>query len=202
MSQTILPHRGWCIQMTDGTSIACHCPWFNAPSLPLSDQLSCVECRHGVHAYGDYESKIVFHNPTTHCAAYAQRTHQSQACSCTVQLFDPEPTVNAFVQSLCLTVRLSSRVVSLLITPTHLEPPFPFIPAASSVSPRAMLTFSSLTSNQMMRPWSMTQPAPPPSTMLLRAIMITKDIHLGWMVHHLQARTLPTSPIVHLDYDA
>ncbi|PBK96347.1 hypothetical protein ARMGADRAFT_692593 [Armillaria gallica] len=52
-----------------------------------------------------------------------------------------------------------------------------------------MLTLLSLTSNQTTRPWSRTWPAPPLSTTRLRAIMITKDIHLRWTVHHLQART-------------
>ncbi|KAK0240615.1 hypothetical protein EDD85DRAFT_495836 [Armillaria nabsnona] len=129
MSQTILPRRGRCIQMTDGTSIACHCPWFNAPSLPLLDQLSCIECGHGVHAYVDYESKVVFHNPTTHCAAYAQRTHQSQACSCTVQLFDHEPTVNAF-RSIALSH--SPALLTSSLTPSNANTSGAIVPFHSS----------------------------------------------------------------------
>ncbi|SJL04554.1 uncharacterized protein ARMOST_07921 [Armillaria ostoyae] len=94
MSQTFLPRRGRCIQITDGTFVTVHGSTHVTPGKFF--QLSCVECGHGVHAHVDYESKVVFHNPTTHCAAYAQMTHQSQACSCTVQFFDHEPIVNAF----------------------------------------------------------------------------------------------------------
>ncbi|SJL04555.1 uncharacterized protein ARMOST_07922 [Armillaria ostoyae] len=94
MSLTVLPPRARCIHITDGI-VPCHCPWFNAPTLPLLE-LSCVECGHGVHAHVDYESKVVFHNPATQCAAYAQKAHKSQACTCAVQLFDHEPIVNAY----------------------------------------------------------------------------------------------------------
>ncbi|PBK77638.1 hypothetical protein ARMSODRAFT_501 [Armillaria solidipes] len=93
MSLTLLPPRARCIQVTDG-NVTCQCPWFDAPSWPSLDQLSCVDCGHGIHAHVDYESKVVFHNPTTHCAAYAQKAHKSQACTCTVQLIDHEPIVN------------------------------------------------------------------------------------------------------------
>ncbi|KAK0240634.1 hypothetical protein EDD85DRAFT_950479 [Armillaria nabsnona] len=112
MSLTLLPPRARCIQVTD-RNVTCQCPWFNAPSAPSLDhvgslsirplhltlqssQFSCVDCGHGIHAHVDYESKVVFHNPTTHCAAYAQEAHKSQACTCTVQLIDHEPTVNAY----------------------------------------------------------------------------------------------------------
>ncbi|KAK0240651.1 hypothetical protein EDD85DRAFT_496653 [Armillaria nabsnona] len=94
MSPTISPPRARCTDVIDGT-VTCHCPWFNAPSLPSLDQFNCV-CGHGIHAHVDYESKVVFHNPTTHCAAYAQKAHKSHACTCTVQLIDHEPIVNAY----------------------------------------------------------------------------------------------------------
>ncbi|SJL04560.1 uncharacterized protein ARMOST_07927 [Armillaria ostoyae] len=95
MSPTVFPRRARCIQVTDGT-VACPCPWFDAPSLPSLDQLSCIDCGHGIHTHVDYESKVVYHNPSTHCAAYAQEAHNSQACTCTVQLIDHEPTVNVY----------------------------------------------------------------------------------------------------------
>ncbi|KAK0228099.1 hypothetical protein IW262DRAFT_1348890 [Armillaria fumosa] len=95
MSLTVQPHRARCIQVTDGTAVR-PCPWFNAPLLPSSDQFSCVDCGHGIHAHVDYNSKIVHHRPTNHCAAYAQKTHKSQACTCAVQLFDHEPIVNVY----------------------------------------------------------------------------------------------------------
>ncbi len=68
--------------------------------------------------------------------------------------------------------------------------PFSFIPTVSSISPRAMLMLLSITSNQTTRPWSMTCRQTPPPTTRPRAIMTTKVIHLGWMVHHLPARML------------
>ncbi len=98
MSLTRLPPRARCIQITD-RNVTCQCPWFNAPSVPSLDhvgslsirplhltlqssQFSCVDCGHGIHAHVDYESKVVFHNPTTHCAAYAQKvTVTSLHCS-------------------------------------------------------------------------------------------------------------------------
>ncbi|KAK0445547.1 hypothetical protein EV421DRAFT_1902488 [Armillaria borealis] len=127
MSSALLPPRARCIQVIDG-NVTCQCPWFNAPSLPILDQvdsmsmrpvhstlkssqLSCVDCGHGIHAHVDYESKVVFHNPTTHCAAYAQKAHKSQACTCTVQLIDHEPTVNAYrSMALSLIARSPSSV--------------------------------------------------------------------------------------------
>ncbi|PBK77632.1 hypothetical protein ARMSODRAFT_946473 [Armillaria solidipes] len=103
MSVTVLPPRARCIHITDGI-VPCHCPWFNAPSLTLldHDQLSCVECGHGIHAHVDYESKVVYYNPATHCAAFAQKTHKSQACTCSVQIFDHEPIVNVYYRSIAL----------------------------------------------------------------------------------------------------
>ncbi|KAK0240616.1 hypothetical protein EDD85DRAFT_495823 [Armillaria nabsnona] len=78
MSLTVLPSRARCIHITDGI-VPCHCPWFNAPSLPLQE-LNCVECGHGIHTHVDYESKVVFHNPATHCAAYAQKVFIVTLC--------------------------------------------------------------------------------------------------------------------------
>ncbi|PBK96352.1 hypothetical protein ARMGADRAFT_692755 [Armillaria gallica] len=64
--------RARCVHVTDVT-VVCPRPWFNIPSLPSLEHLSCVDCGHGIHAHVDFKSKVVFHNPTTHCAAYAQR---------------------------------------------------------------------------------------------------------------------------------
>ncbi len=95
MSLTVLPPRARCIHITDGV-VPCHCPWFSAPLVPLLEvnplsippthlitrfsQLSCVECGHGIHTHVDYESKVVFHNPATHCAAYAQKVFIVTLC--------------------------------------------------------------------------------------------------------------------------
>ncbi|KAK0502792.1 hypothetical protein EDD18DRAFT_1135148 [Armillaria luteobubalina] len=100
MALTVLPCREKCIHITDGL-VPCRCPWFSAPTLPILE-LNCVECGHGIHAHVDYESKVVFHNPDTHCAAYAQKAHKSQACTCSVQLFDHEPIVNVYYRSIAL----------------------------------------------------------------------------------------------------
>ncbi|KAK0445561.1 hypothetical protein EV421DRAFT_330760 [Armillaria borealis] len=117
MSRPISP-RARCTDVMDGT-VTCHCPWFNASSLPSLDQLICV-CGHGIHAHVDYESKVVFHNPTTHCAAYAQKAHKSQACTCTVQLFDHEPTVNAY-RSIALAHNPVLIASSLSVTPSNAD---------------------------------------------------------------------------------
>ncbi|KAK0431385.1 uncharacterized protein EV420DRAFT_1656699 [Desarmillaria tabescens] len=95
MSQSIAVPRARCTHATD-EAVTCHCPLFNAPSSLSQDQLICVDCGHGVHAHVDYESKVVYHNPTTHCVAFAQKAYKSQACTCTIQLFDHEPIVNAY----------------------------------------------------------------------------------------------------------
>ncbi|KAG7452809.1 uncharacterized protein BT62DRAFT_1070528 [Guyanagaster necrorhizus] len=63
MPRQILPPRARCVQITEGT-VTCQCPWFNSPTLPL-DQLICVACGHGIHTHVDYESKVIYHNPTT-----------------------------------------------------------------------------------------------------------------------------------------
>ncbi|KAK0433491.1 uncharacterized protein EV420DRAFT_1599876 [Desarmillaria tabescens] len=95
MSQPIVAPRARCTHVTDG-AVTCYYPRFNPPSSPSQDQISCVDCGHGVHAHVDYESKVVYHNPTTHCAAFAQKAYKSHACTCTVQLFDHEAIVNAY----------------------------------------------------------------------------------------------------------
>ncbi|KAK0228100.1 hypothetical protein IW262DRAFT_577250 [Armillaria fumosa] len=100
MALTVLPRRARCIHISDGI-VPCRCPWFHAPTLPVLE-LNCVECGHDIHAHVDYESKVVFHNPDTHCAAYAQKAHKSQACTCSVQLFDHEPIVNVYYRSIAL----------------------------------------------------------------------------------------------------
>ncbi|KAK0483166.1 hypothetical protein IW261DRAFT_1461871 [Armillaria novae-zelandiae] len=116
MALTSLPPRARCIHITGGI-VPCRCPWFNAPTLPLLE-LNCVECGHGIHAHADYESKVVFHNPDTHCAAYAQKAHKSQACTCSIQLFDHEPIVNVYYRSITLPHGLAPFLNSLNSLPS------------------------------------------------------------------------------------
>ncbi|KAK0448262.1 uncharacterized protein EV420DRAFT_849268 [Desarmillaria tabescens] len=87
-----LPLRARCIQVHDGT--ACWCPWFISPASPLLDQTSCAACGHGIHGHVDYVSMFVHCCAATQCAAYAQKTPQTQACTCSAQLADHGLAVN------------------------------------------------------------------------------------------------------------
>ncbi|PBK77614.1 hypothetical protein ARMSODRAFT_1010265 [Armillaria solidipes] len=45
-------------------------------------------CGHGIHAHVDYLSPVVHHCPSTHCAAYVQKTPQTQDRTCGAPLAD------------------------------------------------------------------------------------------------------------------
>ncbi|KAK0445545.1 hypothetical protein EV421DRAFT_1902487 [Armillaria borealis] len=83
MSSTASP-RGQCYTF-------CLCSRF----LPARDVYLCT-CGHGAHAHIDYMSPVVHHCPSTHCAAYAQKTLQTQDCTCGAPLADHVATVNAY----------------------------------------------------------------------------------------------------------
>ncbi|SJL04548.1 uncharacterized protein ARMOST_07915 [Armillaria ostoyae] len=92
MSSTSLPLRARCIQAHSGT--ACWCPWFVSPASTVLDQSSCAACSHGIHGHVDYVSMFVHCCAATQCAAYAQKTPQTQACTCSAQLADHGLAVN------------------------------------------------------------------------------------------------------------
>ncbi|KAK0448264.1 uncharacterized protein EV420DRAFT_849402 [Desarmillaria tabescens] len=110
-SSTPLPFRGQCIQV-HGT-ITCGCPWFiPSASPPLLDQVgsylssqplaftpfqsSCAACGHGIHGHVDYVSMFVHCCVATQCAAYAQKTPQTQGCTCSAQLADHGLATNQY----------------------------------------------------------------------------------------------------------
>ncbi|PBL01620.1 hypothetical protein ARMGADRAFT_1071155 [Armillaria gallica] len=92
MSSTSLPLRARCIQAHNGA--ACWCPWFVSPASTVLDQSSCAACGHGIHGHVDYVSMFVHRCAATQCAAYAQKTPQTQASTCAAQLADHGLAVN------------------------------------------------------------------------------------------------------------
>ncbi|KAK0240607.1 hypothetical protein EDD85DRAFT_999986 [Armillaria nabsnona] len=95
MSSTSLPFRARCIQVHG--AIACGCPWFIPPVSPMLDQSSCARCGHGIHGHVDYVSMFIHCCAATQCAAYVQKTPQTQACTCSAQLVDHGLTANQYL---------------------------------------------------------------------------------------------------------
>ncbi|PBK77628.1 hypothetical protein ARMSODRAFT_946469 [Armillaria solidipes] len=95
MSPIVLPSRGQCIQITDDSQ-RCQCLWFFPPESPLLDQNVCGLCGHGIHAHVDYVSTVVNHYPVNQCAAYAQKTHLTQRCTCEAQFCEHIATDNGY----------------------------------------------------------------------------------------------------------
>ncbi|PBK58470.1 hypothetical protein ARMSODRAFT_1091206 [Armillaria solidipes] len=95
MSSIVLPSRGQCIQITDNSQ-PCQCLWFFPPESLLLDQNICDHCGHGIHAHADYVSPFVNHYPANQCAAYAQKTHMMQFCTCGTQFFEHVGTYNSY----------------------------------------------------------------------------------------------------------
>ncbi|KAK0445566.1 hypothetical protein EV421DRAFT_2034565 [Armillaria borealis] len=95
MSSIILPSRGQCIQIIDDSQ-HCQCLWFFPTESPLLDQNICGVCGHGIHAHADYVSPFVNHYPANQCAAYAQKTHMMQFCTCGTQFFEHVGAYNSY----------------------------------------------------------------------------------------------------------
>ncbi|KAK0445563.1 hypothetical protein EV421DRAFT_330417 [Armillaria borealis] len=94
--------RGQCVEHTDYAF--CVCPRFlparaETWQYPSSDNVvpayHCT-CGHGIHAHVDYLSPVVRHCPSTHCAAYVQKTPQTQDCTCGAPLADHVAIVNSY----------------------------------------------------------------------------------------------------------
>ncbi|KAK0445569.1 hypothetical protein EV421DRAFT_330959 [Armillaria borealis] len=92
--------RGQCIEHTDYTFCLCSCfvPARQHPDgvghVLITSQAYLCTCRHGIHAHVDYVSLVVHHCPSTRCAAYAQKTLQTQDCMCGAPLADHVAIIN------------------------------------------------------------------------------------------------------------
>ncbi|KAK0474815.1 hypothetical protein IW261DRAFT_1610382 [Armillaria novae-zelandiae] len=95
MSSIVLPSRGQRIHTTDGVQ-RCQCLWFLPPEPSLLDPDICGLCQHGVHAHADYVSTVVNNYPANQCAAYAQKTHLMQFCTCGAHFFEHVGTYNLY----------------------------------------------------------------------------------------------------------
>ncbi|PBK96305.1 hypothetical protein ARMGADRAFT_1162808 [Armillaria gallica] len=60
----------------------------------IASQMHLCTCGHAAHAHVDYLSQVVHHCPATRCAAYAQKTLQTQDCMCGAPLADHVGIVN------------------------------------------------------------------------------------------------------------
>ncbi|KAK0445544.1 hypothetical protein EV421DRAFT_1936605 [Armillaria borealis] len=138
-----------------------------------SSQLSCVDCGHGIHTHVDYESKVVYHNPSTHCAAYAQEAHNSQACTCTVQLIDHEPTVNAY-----RSIALSHSPAFIVSSPNSIAPSNDNITGPSGNTGTLVITLTPTPSIDV-------NPSSGPNSVLFTPVPIT--FHSNSVLHFSQS---------------